>query len=407
MRASGVIFARDLYSIEEIRTYMIEQEGDESISLTRLLNETCDIDERDMWRETTNIHREINNINLTKLRNLTTRLIRKLRMKVDVENRPALTISRGKPAINTPSKKSLFSHRTEKFKSLYEKQRKRIDAKLRFSCKELNKLLELQERGELRTQRKITKGRSLLKKVGRLLEVKENFQTKITQYENSFEKLYNFLQEKDLDSQTTYDLWVEFCTTQMKIGRHRFISYMKALGYSYRNNRTAVDNTEQGKDSRIVFLKHFVDLIDTTEDLFFFDVTTISSNNFKKKNWSSKTNMTDSKRKSYYVGTHILMITSKTEFIAMQVIKGTVLSSTISLFIKEVFADINKRTEFSSTPVLLLDNCKLHKTWMMRQISHSLGISFFFTLPRHSFFNPIEMIFMMIKSPLKRRSSFR
>ena len=102
----------------------------------------------------------------------------------------------------------------------------------------------------------------------------------------------------------------------------------------------------------------------------------------------------------------IPMVTSRSCFVAMQVIKETVLASAISRFLHIVFQTPETKFKKDEIATLIHDNCELLKTAVMRQAHTIFDFRFMFIFPQHSFFNPIEYTFMLFKGTLKCSSIF-
>ena len=80
------------------------------------------------------------------------------------------------------------------------------------------------------------------------------------------------------------------------------------------------------------------------------------------------------------------MVTSPSDFVAMKVIKGTVVARAISKFLHILFQAIYN----NETAMLILDNCKLDKTALMRRVKATFDMTSMLIISRHSFFSPIE-----------------
>jgi hypothetical protein len=216
--------------------------------------------------------------------------------------------------------------------------------------------------------------------------------------------LYDILESTDRRDKTFSNICqlVEARLGAGPVSPRRVRRALKLLGFGYNvSHRTYKTTTEQRRATFFALASIFRELNLNQQNLFYFDTTTFSFETIPRRSWQSPTCRTWFAGNSNYKRYHLLMVMGRDKVVAWQVLVGSVTTIVISSFLMSVLGAI-REAHPSRVPVLLLDNCKLHKTELAKRLAESNLAVFTFTGPHSPFINPIEEAFRFLKGPARR-----
>ena len=223
------------------------------------------------------------------------------------------------------------------------------------------------------------------------------------------QKIYLFLENTKIEDSSMIDLYSKFKDNYpnetLSISKFRRIA--KMIDFRYRRSKKSIKNSETEKIRRINFLSNLLlHIRSTKEDLFFFDCTSLTENNFKKKAWSLKLKPTGFIPKFYFQATHVLMLVSKTEVISFQAVKGN-LSSLIIFNFMQANLTYLRRDNKDRKVKILMDNATMHRTMLMMNFFLTERVKILFIPLQNPYFNMIEFVFRYIKKDLRKEFSLK
>lgn len=179
---------------------------------------------------------------------------------------------------------------------------------------------------------------------------------------------------------------------------------MKAAGFKYKSFVVRQNQSKQLKKIRVIFFRELRDLLNRDKpELFFFDWTSFSADNFKRKGWSPSTKRSIVNTQYAYSCLHMLAVMCSRKVCAIQFIRENLNTEIIFSFLQEAFTKISRSQEYNNTNnIIILDNSPLNHNLALYNFAHSNKCSIIFTAPNSSFLNAIEMLFAKCKAPLKK-----
>lgn len=221
-------------------------------------------------------------------------------------------------------------------------------------------------------------------------------------------KLKLYYDRIDMKEKKRYDIYNEYKNDMNSdIKYHKFIEYSRMIGIKYLKIKENTNNHISIKNQRIHFIEILIDIFtNELDNHFFFDITSLSNQNFKKFGWSNKSKPNSFKSKFRYNCTHLLMLISINKVISFQFVKGTMNSDIVHNFISNSIKKL-RATDKKLDITIILDNSPLHKTKIFKAMSIIDNVKFIFIIPNNPYLNMIEYLFRFLKSGLRKVYSLR
>ena len=177
--------------------------------------------------------------------------------------------------------------------------------------------------------------------------------------------------------------------------------------FRWKKNVCRINQTNNAIAARCHFLREYVRFLrDTDTEVFYFDWTSFSSQNFQAKSWSEsgmKSIVTDSYP---YAKLHLLALLGPDRLVALQYVAGTLNSPVVFDFLFQVLCKVTRKAhQIGKAVVIVLDNSPLNHSKALKNLARYLRLSFLFTAANSSFLNPIEMLFAKFKAGFKTKNS--
>jgi len=217
-----------------------------------------------------------------------------------------------------------------------------------------------------------------------------------------------FINGRDHSTDTFGEIYRQYQSqATIKVKQHQFFKLTKALSFRYVRSKRDIKNDQESKDRRIDCALRLIDLYrDSTTTLLFFDSTSINDKSFRKYRWATPTSRFGYQRSFYYNATHILMLVSIHAVESVWLHRGNLSSVIISHFLDSAlcrFKEVHPERKIT----LVLDNARVHRTALMKQLTQFHRIRFFFPPPNNPYFNMIEFVFRLIKQKLRKEFSMK
>lgn len=219
----------------------------------------------------------------------------------------------------------------------------------------------------------------------------------------------DFLKKTSLENKSCRELFVLFNQKNQKetCTFSNFYKSFKILKYNYIGAKKYMKNDEEEKTKRINFLLNLIGYVnDKKSELFYFDCTSVSEKNLKKKAWSNRFEKTSFKPLFRYQTTHIMMLISLKSVVSFQFMKGNLSTRIIFLFLKESIRRI-KQNLHGKCITIILDNAPMNKTQLIKNLAVKEKVKFVFIPPNNPYFNMIEYLFRFIKRGLKKKNTLQ
>jgi hypothetical protein len=156
--------------------------------------------------------------------------------------------------------------------------------------------------------------------------------------------------------------------------------------------------------SRITFFQNWAQCgSDRRFFMVFFDWTSFCPGNFKQMGWALRGKKSLIPGRYVYSALHLLAVMSEERIEGFQLAQGNLSSDLVFNFLTGCLVPILERLEQEGRRlVVVLDNSPLNFGEALRHFCLYHRVTLLYTAPRSSFQNPIEMLFALLKLPLKR-----
>lgn len=231
---------------------------------------------------------------------------------------------------------------------------------------------------------------------------------KLTLDYNQLLDIFRFSSSFNFSQHTLRPFWQHFrlhYTSDVSFAKFR--SLFKLAGCRYVDRRCGFDNSPTIKQQRINFaFKLLKNLDDPTNNVLFFDVSSVSDSSFKKRVWNSPLRPNRHTSSFAYNLTHLLLITDARGHFCGQFVKGSMSSGLIQTFISSSLKKFQQ--EFVNTRfTIVLDNAAMHRTRSMKNFVIQNKVTLLFIPVKNPFLNLAEFVFRFLKSPLKSRQTLK
>ena len=216
-----------------------------------------------------------------------------------------------------------------------------------------------------------------------------------------------FLESKELKFKSLKKLCDQFNSKnqELKVSLSTFRRHVLNLGFSFKGFHCFPKRIPNVKEKRIYFLDELSKIMANPKKILFsFDVTSLNQYGFKKKAWSRVgTKNWVASEKFRYPSVHILMCITASRIVSFMLVNGRLTSKIVLYFFSKTFKHFRSNVlKGDRDLVLVMDNSPLHKTRDMIAYFARSNIKVLFTVPHHPILNPIEHIFLILKSTFKR-----
>lgn len=133
----------------------------------------------------------------------------------------------------------------------------------------------------------------------------------------------------------------------------------------------------------------------------FFDESSITLGNFKKKRWMKKNMPTSVHGSVKHIGITLLGAIDSSEVIALQFVRSSINSNVILSFFEQLFHRLTNDINDKRTIVLFLDNCPSHHSVSVKDLAKKAGVILLYNMPHTSQINPIEYFWEYLKRPFR------
>jgi len=213
----------------------------------------------------------------------------------------------------------------------------------------------------------------------------------------------DYLDSTDTGDKTLRRLWLDARTANGLAGLS-FLSFrrvMDLIGYNYKVSvRKFRKKPYHSHDSFFAYREIVKLCLQVPDSTYFFDSTTFSFETNPRRSWQSARNVTSFFSSTNYRRYHLLMIVNNQRVFAWQIVLGRVASTGIAAFLCEVVKKIRLEREQGVTHIIL-DNAKVHKTLLMKNLAEKSGLVFLFTSSHSPYMNPIEEVFRFLKGSFR------
>lgn len=188
------------------------------------------------------------------------------------------------------------------------------------------------------------------------------------------------------------------------LSRLRLYWALRATGLRLKKVVERCPSNSELLESRITFFQNWTRCGNDRRFFFvFFDWTSFCEGNFKQMAWSLRGKKSIVGRRYVYTGLHLLAVMSEIRIEGYQLAQGNLSTDLVFNFLTGCIAHILERLSTDGRRlVVVLDNSPLNFGEALRHFCLLHQVTLMYTAPRSSFQNPIEMLFAMIKAPLKR-----
>jgi transposase len=205
---------------------------------------------------------------------------------------------------------------------------------------------------------------------------------------------------------TLRDCWDSFIKKSgQQVGFGRFARISKLLGVKYLEKREAFDDTPAMQENRRDYVEHFQTHIQNSSDnWFFFDVTSFSESSFKKKYWSYPVAPNRYRKQFCYNLTHMLYaINLKGNFYAL-FIKGNM----NAVIVRDFFSHMQEDQEEQGNQMgIILDNTPMHYHRCIKLLAIQKRVKFVFLPVKSPYLNLAEFAFRFCKTALRKSLTLR
>lgn len=133
----------------------------------------------------------------------------------------------------------------------------------------------------------------------------------------------------------------------------------------------------------------------------FFDVSGLSEDAFKKKQWVLRHYKTNVKKLFTYNLTHILCVMTNQGDVLYEYIKGNLNNLDLVHFLKHAINRLRQKYD-NKQLLLVVDNARMHRTQYFKSFCRYENIDLLYTAPRSPMLNPIEYLFRFLKTELRK-----
>lgn len=192
---------------------------------------------------------------------------------------------------------------------------------------------------------------------------------------------------------------------RVSISKSTFYRLFRILGFRYKKIMQELPSRDRVLIHRILYMEELIcDLQDKKTKVLFFDSTTFSDSNLKKRGWSLPNSNFHMTKKFSYSQTHLLLLIDDSQIVSVQLFKGNMINLDIISFL-EISLDSYTRYRKNKKIVVVLDNATMHQTSHFKNFVLQNKYHLLFTVPRHPLFNAAEYVFRFIKTRLKNKYS--
>ena len=168
-----------------------------------------------------------------------------------------------------------------------------------------------------------------------------------------------------------------------------------------------INQTDEVKEARCHFLREYVGMLRCPRtEIFYFDWTSFSGNNFQARSWSGSGRKSVVNDAYQYSKLHLLALLSLQGLIAMQYVTGSLNSPIVFDFLLRVLEKVTRKAhEEGNNVVIVLNNSPLNQATAIKNLVMQERFTLLFTAPNSSFLNPVELLFGKLKAGLKTKNS--
>ena len=166
-------------------------------------------------------------------------------------------------------------------------------------------------------------------------------------------------------------------------------------------------NEEQKQLCRLIFIDRLLKLLESNENIYFFDETTfeINSKGFHCYGFAGQRPETQVKMKPIYL--RLLLIVSFTKIEAGVFSQRPVNSDYVFDFLRRFTYTLQYKKDYlSKSVILILDNAPKNRTQNIKSLSEDGYINLMYTVPCSPFTNFIESTFNKIKRTIQRHNLY-
>ena len=183
-----------------------------------------------------------------------------------------------------------------------------------------------------------------------------------------------------------------------------FFRQLKATGL---RNKKAIYRTAEKpnlKEMRIEFFSQYIYFLQSRHhEVTYFIWTSFAESNFKSRSWSLQGQKSIVQAKYHYCAFHLMALISRQRVECYQFIRGRLAGDVVFNFLSGAISNLRNLAQYRGKKlVVVLDNAPMNYSNAITGFCVSNQIKLLFIAPNSSFLNPIEMLFALIKSNLKK-----
>jgi hypothetical protein len=179
---------------------------------------------------------------------------------------------------------------------------------------------------------------------------------------------------------------------------------VRALGFRFKEPKAKAVESEQLKDARVLFYNRLLDALqDDSVHVCNFDWTSFSPSNFKRRHWARTGEQNKVEGRYQYQKLHLLALLDSQGGVVGQFVKGSLGHGVVFCFLRDAVLRASRRlAQPHHRLVVILDNSPLNHVLPIKYFAVANKVSLLFTPPTSYFSNAVELLFAMLKAPLKK-----
>lgn len=185
--------------------------------------------------------------------------------------------------------------------------------------------------------------------------------------------------------------------------------FIKANNISYQKGKLVYGQVNESKKDhcRVGFIEQFLNLIQTKQNVYFFDETTFQINSSVFYSYSFKGVRPTTRVKPQPIYLRLLLIVSLSKIEAAVFSTEPVNSDFIYTFLRHFVHRLQTKADIRQTSnIIVMDNSPKNRIAEVKELAHAGRANLMFTVPCSPFTNFIETVFNKIKGNLKRLERF-